>query len=132
MQLLRVSKKLLVYFLTRFSADGISPGKYSVLMELLAADRAVAPSTLADRIGVSRPTVTGLIDGLCGQGYVERETDPEDRRRLRVGLTAAGRRFMDSLLPRQFELMAGVLDTLEAHDREALRSLLGKLEARLT
>jgi DNA-binding MarR family transcriptional regulator len=40
---------------------------------------------------VSRPNVTAIVDGLVERQLVERLTDPDDRRRVRHALTAAGR-----------------------------------------
>lgn len=48
-------------------------------------------SALADRLTVTRPSVTALVDGLVGHGYVDRGHDAEDRRRVNHVLTAAGR-----------------------------------------
>jgi DNA-binding MarR family transcriptional regulator len=131
MQLLRVSKHLLGYFLDRFTDRGISPGKYSVLCELLAAEDSVSPSWIAERIGVSRPTVTGLLDGLCRQGFVARQFDEQDRRRVTIRLTGAGEAFIRNLLPEQYRLMTDVVDALEPEERTQLRALLKKLEDRL-
>ncbi|MBI00019.1 MAG: hypothetical protein CL467_05360 [Acidimicrobiaceae bacterium] len=49
------------------------------------------PSELADRLSVSRPSVTALMDGLTERGWVERERDPEDGRRVVHHLSATGR-----------------------------------------
>ena len=133
-QLLRVAKRLLGYFYRRFNECDISPGKYSVLCELLALEdsQAVTPSILAAHIGVSRPTVTGLIDGLVRQGYVARRTDADDRRSVTLTLTDSGRDFIGSLLPRQFGTMAGLVETLGPERRRQLRAILEILEARLS
>jgi DNA-binding MarR family transcriptional regulator len=134
MQLLRVAKVLLGFFYLRFASEGISPGKYSVLCELLAlADGStLSPSMLAKRIGVSRPAITGLIDGLCKQGYVIRRTDGLDRRRITVELTSAGRAFIEDLLPEQFRTMSSVIGVLSAEERGHLRELLTNLEGHLS
>jgi DNA-binding MarR family transcriptional regulator len=132
MQLLRVSKRLLGFFYEHFLTHGISPGKYSLLCELLASDGPMAPSSLADRIGIRRPTVTGLVDGLCKQALVTRVPDPADRRRMSVTLTANGRRFMKVLLPAQFALMSGVVSGLSDVERRQLRRALTRLEETFT
>src|SRR5579884_2532757 len=43
------------------------------------------------RLGVSKQAGGQLVDTLVSRGYLERDVDPEDRRRLVVGLTARGR-----------------------------------------
>lgn len=41
---------------------------------------------LADRLGLSRASVTALVDRLAASGYVFRGSDPRDRRSVRVEL----------------------------------------------
>jgi DNA-binding MarR family transcriptional regulator len=43
--------------------------------------------------------MTGLLDGLEQEGYVERDENPSDRRALRVKLTTKGQQFLDWLEP---------------------------------
>ncbi len=49
-----------------------------------------ASSDLARAFGISRPTVTRLVDGLVRKGLVARQVDPADRRSSRIALTDAG------------------------------------------
>jgi long-chain acyl-CoA synthetase len=51
-----------------------------------------AASALADKLAVSRPSVTGVIDGLVARGLVERHHDDGDRRRIGLHLTPDGAR----------------------------------------
>jgi long-chain acyl-CoA synthetase len=45
-------------------------------------------------LAVSRPSVTGVIDGLVARGLVRRDPDATDRRRIDLGLTDDGRRVL--------------------------------------
>ena len=47
---------------------------------------------LRERLEISAPTVTGIIDRLEKSGYVRRIPDKKDRRVINVGLTAKGKR----------------------------------------
>lgn len=53
-------------------------------------------SVLAEKLAVSRPSVTGVVDGLVARGLVERAADPADRRRVGHALTVAGRQTLDA------------------------------------
>lgn len=66
--------------------------QYRALSSL--ADGKEAASVLADKLAVSRPSVTGVVDGLVGRGLVERHHDDGDRRRIGLDLTPAGRRVL--------------------------------------
>lgn len=51
-------------------------------------------ASLADAVaglGTSKQAASQLVDALVMRGYLEREPDPEDRRRVRVTLTDRGR-----------------------------------------
>lgn len=65
--------------------------------DLMAAVDAKAPATLnqvADHVGRGAPAVSRAIDALVRAGLVERQADPENRRRLQLRLTDEGRQFL--------------------------------------
>jgi DNA-binding MarR family transcriptional regulator len=88
-------------------------------------------SDIAESTGVSRATVTGLLDGLERDGLVRRVDYPEDRRRITITLTANGRRLLDELLPEHLRRIASVMSKLTKSDRQTLRVLLEKVRAGL-
>lgn len=71
----------------------LSPSQYRTLLFLAEGD--AAASALADRLAVSRPSVTAVVDGLVGRGLVERKADACDRRRVTHVLTEDGRRALE-------------------------------------
>jgi long-chain acyl-CoA synthetase len=68
--------------------------QYRVLI-LLGGGKEAA-SALAEKLAVSRPSVTGVVDGLVARGLVERHHDRDDRRRVGHELTAGGRRLLET------------------------------------
>ena len=67
----------------------LSLPQYRVLAFLEEGE--AAPSDLAGRLSVSRPSITALMDGLITRGLVERRPDSDDGRRVHHHLTDAGR-----------------------------------------
>jgi DNA-binding MarR family transcriptional regulator len=61
---------------------------------ILLGEGQEAASALAEKLAVSRPSVTGVVDGLVAQGLVQRQHDADDRRRVAHGLTPEGRRLL--------------------------------------
>jgi DNA-binding MarR family transcriptional regulator len=53
-------------------------------------------SEVGDHIGLTLPTMSLLVDGLVVRGLVNRRTDPNDRRRMTLTLTEAGRARLES------------------------------------
>ena len=70
----------------------LSLPQYRVLA--LLGEGSTASSVLARRLAVSPPSVTVVVDGLVGRGLVERQADPEDRRRLTLLLTRDGAKLL--------------------------------------
>lgn len=70
----------------------LSLSQYRVLSFL--SDGSAAASALADKLTVTRPSVTGVVDGLVARGLVQRDPDPDDRRRVGHRLTGEGHRVL--------------------------------------
>lgn len=69
-------------------ATGISLPQYRLLASV--ADGPCRASALAEQVGVSRPTLTSLVDGLEQAGLLRRRPVPTDRRGIELEATAAG------------------------------------------
>lgn len=67
----------------------LSVPQYRLLAYL--SEGTAAATALAERLIVSRPSVTALVDGLVQRGLVERQPDAADRRRIDHVLTDEGR-----------------------------------------
>jgi DNA-binding MarR family transcriptional regulator len=116
------------------AAHSLSQGRFSVLMLLLAktenCPRPRTPAELAELCGVTRATMTGLIDTLERDGLVTREPDPEDRRMMAVKLTGGGHARLHRVLPGHFRRMATLMAGLTEPERKQLVALLLKILAR--
>ena len=63
----------------------ISNNDLDALLHVIVAESAGAPLTAGDmrqRLGVSAPAVTYVIDRMIASGHIRRETDPADRRKV--------------------------------------------------
>src|SRR3954447_15699876 len=67
----------------------LSVQQYRVLA--LLSEGGARASQLAQRLAVTKPTVTSLTDSLVELGYAVREADDRDRRVVAVSITPAGR-----------------------------------------
>ncbi len=74
-------------------AVDLSLPQYRVMVFL--SEGAAGASALAGTLAVSRPTITVVVDGLVAKGFVERQGDETDRRKVHHRLTPAGRRALD-------------------------------------
>ncbi|MDQ2677465.1 MAG: MarR family transcriptional regulator [Actinomycetota bacterium] len=107
---------------------GMDLDEYDVLYQLHAAGRPVRMGELADRVLITRPTVTRLVGRLVDQGLVERTGDAEDRRTVRVSLSQAGRaRLAEAAVVHGDGIARLVGGPLDGHDAAALAAALESL-----
>jgi len=113
------------------AANNISQGRFTVLMLLMDKSsncpQASTPAELAEMAGVTRATMTGLIDTLERDGFVKREPDTHDRRMMSVNLTPTGQAFLAKFLPEHFRRTAALMAGLTESERKTLVQLLGKV-----
>jgi DNA-binding Lrp family transcriptional regulator len=69
-------------------------------LDILAREGPLTAGAIAAHTGLTTGAVTGLIDRLCSGGYIDRESDPKDRRRVLVSLRPNTK--MDAIRPLVF------------------------------
>ena len=84
-------------------------------------------SEVADHIGLTRPAMSVLIDGLVHRKLVTRDTDPSDRRRLELSLTRQGQSLYAAARQHTQAQLAARLQTLSPAQRGALADSLEQL-----
>lgn len=82
------------------------------------------PGRLARDIHLSQATVTGILDRLSARGLVSRERSAEDRRRVIVRLTDAGRQVCDTAPSPLHERFAAALGRLSEEERVRIDAVL--------
>ena len=114
----------------------ISEGRMFVLAHLYAEACSgggdSSPSAIADRLGVTRATVTGLLDGLETAGFLVRRHDAIDRREVSIQLTEKGRSFMSDLIESGALQFRDVAASMSDAERTTIIGWLGKMRAELS
>ena len=70
----------------------LTPASGLVLSMLADAQSPLPPNEIADRLIISRATVTGLLDSLERRAYIRRLPHPSDRRMILADITETGRK----------------------------------------
>jgi DNA-binding MarR family transcriptional regulator len=87
---------------------------------------------LAEILHVHPSTLTGILERLERRGWIQRRSDPRDRRRSLLGLTAKGRRLDVDLEGTVEAAVRAVLSAIPPRKKQAtaevLRRLAGSLE----
>jgi DNA-binding MarR family transcriptional regulator len=76
-------------FARKVEAEGVSVAEWVVLREVYEAP--MAPSALADRLGMTRGAISKIVDRLEKKGLAARTLSTADRRAQTVALTRTGR-----------------------------------------
>ena len=87
----------------------------------------VTMSELSNALSVPMSTATRMVDWLVNNGYVERLPDPEDRRVVRVALTATGKEFHRVIDGHVRQRIKQIFSSLSDEERITLLTLIGKV-----
>jgi DNA-binding MarR family transcriptional regulator len=107
----------------------LSPRHVAALEQL--RDGPVTVGELASRLGLTLPTVSGVLADLDRAGFVERHPDPADRRRTIVQITPDKSALIGEWLDGAASPLARVLDKLAPSEQEAFLKAMDLLETEL-
>lgn len=131
--LLRTGSELLTAFETILGNHGLSQGRFLTLIVMNRnPDEAGSPSSLAEKVGVKRATMTGLLDRLERDDLIERLAHHRDRRKIGVHLTSKGRQVLAEMLPDYYRSIAKIMAKLTEKERLELTTFLGKVNQGLS
>lgn len=102
-------------------------GPQLVCVRHLLRHGAMPPGTLARRISLSPATVTGIIDRLERRGLVTRARSTDDKRKVEIALTAAGRELGAQMPPPLHEVFSRRLNALPLEEREQIDHVLARI-----
>ena len=132
-ELLRTGSELLTAFETMLGNHGLSQGRFLILIVMNRnPDDEVSPSSLSEKVGVRRATMTGLLDKLERDDLIERLAHHRDRRKIAVRLTSKARQVLAEMLPDYYRSIAKIMANLTEKERLELMTLLGKVNRGLS
>lgn len=82
---------------------------------------------LADKMKVSMPTMSGIIERLVVSRYVTRMENPEDRRQVLIELTKRGKELIAQFQKAVSERWMDVLTVLDAGEIKTMTGILEKI-----
>lgn len=132
LQLLQTSVARINNALDQFLHEyGLSSGRFTVLLLLLDEPEGLPPSVIAERAGVTRATITGLLDGLERDSLVVRHRDRGDRRSVTVRPTQVAKGLLDGVLGELFKRINGWFGGVSGGGRRTLEGILAMIIDRL-
>ena len=103
-----------------------------VVLRTVWAARRIETRHAAEQAGISKATLTGVVDTLSGRGLMRRNNHPDDGRLVLLQLTRKGHRLIRELLPESQTAEAYAVSYLQPGElalvTAALRGLVDHLE----
>jgi len=121
-----VSNAVSQEFARKVTSEGVTVAEWVMLRSLYDSD-CIAPSALAQRMGMTRGAISKLAERLLEKGLIERTGNPGDKRGHSLSLSAAGLRKVPLLAGLADENDAAFFAVVSAEEQDALRDLLRKL-----
>jgi MarR family transcriptional regulator, organic hydroperoxide resistance regulator len=114
----------------RITPYGVTRGQWYFLRVLWTHD-GLSQRELSARVGLMEPTTVIALRSMEKAGLIERERSADDRRRVRVLLTAKAKRLRNELLAVARNITDASEEGLAAHDLAAFRRVIARMTANL-
>lgn len=113
-------------------AGAINAGTHEVttLIQLVLCGP-LTPTAIAENLGMTTASVTGLLDRMAAAGYVERSPNPLDRRSILVHLTEKGSVTGNAIFELLTDDVAAPWGDIDESERAAVADLVDRLAAAL-
>ena len=118
-------------FTKKIAVHGIGMGIFQFLRILWEED-GLTQSELAARARMKGPSAVAAIKELEWRGFVRRVDDRHDRRKVRLFLTAEGRRLYDVVMPDIEAIRQIMLADFSAAEQALLKQMLHRMRANLS
>lgn len=110
-----------------FGRYGLTQPRFIILVYLYSFSvDSLTPAQLAETLGVKRATMTGLLDGLEKGDWIVRKPHGDDRRKVIVSLSEAGRARLEELLPAHVNTVIALAAGLSKEEIVTLLELFEK------
>jgi DNA-binding MarR family transcriptional regulator len=124
----QIAKNKRVYEEACVSFFGVTSSQGSPILSL-PLENTLRMNELSSVMGVDNSTMTRMVNHLVDKGLVLRKADEKDRRLVRVGLTAAGRKLHEELAGALDNFYKDSLDQIPEEDRKTIIDSLTKVNS---
>jgi DNA-binding MarR family transcriptional regulator len=98
---------------------GLTQAEFRCL-RLFGTDESLNNKTIAERMNLSPSRLTRIIDGLVKKKYIRREIDSNDRRNMKVNLSAKGKSLVQQLNKAYVDIHEEILMDIDPSQHEQL------------
>ncbi len=121
----RVAGDVTGLYRSEFDGNGLSSARFTLLLRLRREpEKPLNPSELAEFLGVTRATISGLLDGLEKSGQIKRVNCQDDRRSCFIQLTNKGLKLIDKVAPEYFAQLSELLTGVKKSELKSFKKIL--------
>lgn len=126
-QLGKTVRKITRTYRDEIAAYRLTHGQF-FLMVAIMEEEGLLPSELAEKTSQDRATITGLLDRLAKDEWIERRPDEMDRRSLRIYLTSYAKEHREAMLKLFENTNRKFLDCFSQEEWGQMQDFLNRLE----
>lgn len=105
---------------------GLTPVQILIL-EALWEDDGLTAGDLSKRLILDNATLSGVLDRLADADWISKSTDAEDKRAIRIHLSAKAREYQEDLLQAREHVNETILQSFSQEEKLLLKRLLKDL-----
>ena len=107
-------------------STGLTMPQFGILIYVLHCEKCTV-SEISERMGISNPAASQLVDRLVLNGLLTRSEDPRDRRARQIQLTEQGHLLIKNSQQDRFRWVENLIDSLPEEDRAAVQKAIPAL-----
>lgn len=111
---------------SNLESEGVTAAQFKVLI-IVTLYQVDTPAELCRYLGLDSGSMTRMLDRLEQKALIQRQRCPQDRRQVRLALTADGQRLADRLPEVGAKAMNELVGVLQADELKTLEGLLAKV-----
>ncbi len=120
-------RKVTKAYREEIASYGLTQRQFFLIVAIMEQE-GLLPSELADKTAQDRPTITGILDRLEKDGWIERRPDKRDRRSLRIYLAPRSNACRESIMKLFEESNQKFLNRFSEKEWEQMAAFLARLE----
>lgn len=124
---LKIATALENHFDTFLLPHNLSFGRFTILALLSSTPEGIVPTDLANRVGITQATMSGLLNGLEKADLIRREEHHNDRRSFVIKITDKGEQLIKHIIPQWAPQVAAFWNKFTHDEMSGMNSLMGKM-----
>ncbi len=86
------------------------------LLSYLSHEKELSMTIISNKLHISKPNLTAIVDKLVKEGYVQRKFDESDRRLILIELTEKGQEYQQECSKARYESVAKMFEKFSDDD----------------